>query len=131
MKRLDKKQVARHKELSQKLTETHDELNAAIETFNAEVSALHARLLAPKVEAVNAAIADANAFTEDIYAEQEGYYDERSDVWKAGDAGSEYESWMSSWDDTLDDLELEEPSPYDEVDLDVEGFTNLETEVPS
>src|ERR1700722_2892109 len=131
MKRLDKKQKARHEELSQKLTETHDELNEAILVFNAKVSALHAELLAPKVAAVNEVITAANLFAEEINAEQVDYYDERSDAWREGDAGSEYESWKDSWELELEELSLEEPTPLDEVDPDVEAFTNLETEVSS
>lgn len=132
MKRLDKKQQARHEELSQKLAEARDALNENIATFNAHVSRLHVELLVPKVAAVNVVIAEVNTFVEEVHGEQQDYYDERSDSWREGDAGSEYESWMSGWELEMDELELEEPTPFDEVDMtDADEFENLENEVSS
>ena len=130
MKRLSKTQVARHEELSQKLATVRDELNDAIKAFNAEVTMLHARLLQPKVAEVNAAVSLANAFVEEIHGEQESYFDERSDAWREGDAGSEYESWKNEWELSLDEMELEDPVPFDEVDMiDADEFENLQQEV--
>jgi uncharacterized protein YukE len=130
MKRLSKTQQARHEEISQKLATTRDELNEAIQAFNAEVTALHARLLQPKVAEVNVAVSLANAFVEEIHGEQESYFDERSDTWREGDAGSEYENWKNEWELSLDELELEDPAPFDEVDMtDADEFENLQQEV--
>ena len=41
---------------------------------------------------------------------------------------------MSSWGDVvggLDELDLEQPTPFDEVAIDVEAFAEIETEVNS
>lgn len=134
MKRLSKQQVAQHTALAEKLTEARDELNVAIGQFNEEVARLHAELLVPKVDAANAAIAEALSFAEEIHGDQESYHEERSDNWKEGEAGQAYEDWMSSWGDVvggLDELDLEQPTPFDEVAIDVEAFAEIETEVNS
>jgi hypothetical protein len=131
MKRLNKQQAAKHEELSAKLTSGKEELNEAIGQFNTEVEALHEKLLSEKVVALNETIQEANEFAQEIHSEQEDYESERSDKWREGDAGSNYQDWMSAWETEIEELELEEPTPFDEPDIDVEGFANLETEVSS
>jgi len=130
MKKLSKQQCARHEELVAQLTKARDDLNTAIGAYNAEVARLHAEL-SPKVDAVNAVITEVNSFVEEVHDEQESYYDERSEKWQEGDAGQAYSYWKDGWDLTLDELELEEPSPFDEVEVDVDGFEQLEDEVSS
>lgn len=130
MKCLDKKQQAYHAKLVAQLTESRDALNQAIREFNAAVVQLHSDL-APKVDAVNAAIENVNGFVMEVHSDLESYYDDKSDNWKEGDAGSAYYDWMSAWDISLGALELEEPVPFDEVEIDVDEFENLELEVSS
>jgi len=130
MKRLNKTQAARHEELTAKLVEANDDLNAAIKEFNAKIHALR-EALAPKADAANAIIREANAFVEEIHGEQENYESERSDNWRDGDAGSAYQDWMSSWELEIDDLTLEAAPQFDEVVIDTDEFEALEQEVPS
>ena len=130
MKRLSKPQTVRHEELTVKLTATRDDLNAAIVNFNAEVEALHEHL-APKVADVNAIIVEVNEFVEEIHSEQENYSNDRTESWHDGDTGSAYADWMATWELEIDDLKLEKPTPFDEVEIDVDEFENLEQEVPS
>jgi hypothetical protein len=131
MKRLDKKQQAYHEKLATQLKEAGDELNVAIGAFNAAVAQLHGEL-APKVDAVNVAIEAVNEFVMQVHGDQESYYDERSENWQNGDAGSAYQDRMSEWDLVLDALELEEPVPFDEIEIDeMDAFENLEQEVQS
>jgi hypothetical protein len=130
MKRLSKKQQERHEELLVQLTTARDDLNQAIIHFNEEVSKLHGDL-APKVTAVNEAITLVNAFVEEIHGDQECFYDERSEKWQENDAGQAYADWMGEWEMSIDELELEEPTPFDEVEIDVETFENLSQEVSS
>ena len=132
MKRLSRQQQAQHEVLVTQLTKARDELNAAIAQFNEGVSRLHGELLVPKVEATNAALVAVNTFVEEIHGDQESYYEDRNDNWREGDAGQAYDSWMNEWGDvSFDPLELEDPVPFDEVAMDVDGFARLEAEVNS
>lgn len=130
MKKLTKKQQVRHEELSAKLTTAKEGLSAAILDFNEGVQKLHADM-APKVEAVNVAISEANTFAQEIHDEQESYYDAKSDNWRDGDAGSAYSDWMGAWELELEEVELEEPVDFDEPEIDTDSFEQLETEVSS
>ena len=131
MKRLSKQQAAQHAKLATDLTEARDSLNQAIREYNRRVKDLHASLLMYRVAKVNTAAKACNAFVSDVHDEQESYYEDRSDNWREGDAGSAYEEWKNSWEVNLDELELEDPQPFDEVDIDVDEFANLEEECPS
>lgn len=131
MKRLSKIQLKRHEELSGKLSSAKEDLDDAITSFNEKVELLHNDLLQSKVDAFNEAIRQANEFTEEIHSEQEDYESERSDNWRDGDAGSAYQDWMSQWEMELEELELEPPTPFDEVEIETDNFANLDTEVSS
>ena len=45
------------------------------------------------MQAFNDALAAAREFTEEIHSEMETFYNEKSDKWQEGDAGSAYQSW--------------------------------------
>ena len=131
MKRLTKAQAQQHEDLTVKLRESREALNAAIGAFNSEVKTAHAALQ-PKVDVVNAAIREANEFVEEIRGEMQDHYDEKSDRWQESDAGSSYSDWISSWEFELDDLSLEEPTAFEEIIMtDADEFENLDQEVPS
>ena len=50
------------------------------------------------VEAYATAADEARAFAESIHADQQAYYDERSEKWQEGDAGTAYTEWMELWE---------------------------------
>lgn len=131
MKRLGRPDVLRHADLVARVTVARDALNAAIREYNRQVKDMHAVLLVPKVQEVNDAVEACNAFVDEVHSDQENYYEDRSDNWREGDAGQSYSDWMSSWELELDELALEEPTPFDEVELDVDEFERLEEECPS
>ena len=129
MKKLSKTQEKQHEELTAKLAETFDELSVAIAKFNEEISRLYGDLQ-PAVDAYNEAVAAANEFAQEVHFEQEGYYDERSDNWRDGDAGSAYSDWMSEWEVELEPIELDDVPQLDDPSRE-DDFGNLPTEVSS
>lgn len=130
MKKLSKGQVKEHTELSAALGRAKEGFDAAIVRFNEAVAKAYAELQ-PAVEALNGAAVKANDFIGAIYDEQATYYDERSDGWRDGDAGSVYSDWMSEWELALDEVEVEEPEELETAEVDLEAFDQLATEVSS
>jgi hypothetical protein len=110
MKRLSKAQEAAKAALIEALGKAVTDVNAAVEKVNSEIEAT----LNPAIEAYNSILADVETFRDEIVGEMETYYDERSDKWREGDAGSNYESWKGDWEgldiSELDAVEvIEEP----------------------
>ena len=128
MKKLTKNQIAQHTKLSAELHLAHDELEGAITKYNEKVAAAFAEL-EPVVAALNAKIFDANTFTKEIHDEQQSFFDEKSEKWQEGDAGSTYTDWMNTWEvSDLEEVELDIPGELEMSEIDVETFDWLETE---
>lgn len=60
--------------------------------------------LQPLIDAVNKTIDEYNevlssaiGFAEDIYSEQDLYYNSRSDNWQESDRGAAYDDWLAQW----------------------------------
>src|SRR5262245_25912387 len=90
------------------LEDAYEQVSSAIGDFNTER------------ERYNEIVNEAQGFAEDIASQIEGYMDERSDKWREGDRGQEYEAWLSVWQNDLafDEVEeLEEPGMPDGGDL--------------
>lgn len=131
MKRLSKEQVKEHEELVDAVNGAHQELDGAIKQYNERVAAAHSEL-APFVEAFNEAVTKANDFRESVHSDQQAYFDEKSEKWQEGDAGSAYSDWMSQWDEAaIEEVELDDAPEMDTPDLELNGFDQLETECPS
>jgi len=130
MKKLSKEQLKRHEDLSAELHGAHEELDGAIKLFNETVSEAFGKL-ATYVDDFNSKVADANAFVEEIHAEQESYEGDKTDTWREGDAGSAYADWMSAWEVSIEEVELDEPPELDTPDIDLAEFDGLDTECPS
>jgi uncharacterized protein YukE len=68
---------------------------------------------------------------DDICNTAEGYYDERSEKWQEGDAGSAYQSWITQLETSRDALETEfdadVENPVEDVVNEFEG--NIQTSV--
>lgn len=65
-------------------------------------------LLEEATEVVNTAIAECNAFTDEILEQQQEYYDEKSQNWQDGDAGAAYVDWQNAWDNAIDEIGVPE-----------------------
>ena len=132
MKKLSKEQCKQHAAISAALSSAQEDIKSAVEIYNEKVKALFAEILQPEVDAFNKAKDDATTFLQEIHGEQESFYDERSEKWQEGDAGSSYQDWMGTWELEIEELELEEPTPFEEPTLDgVDEFEGLSLEVDS
>lgn len=85
--------------------------------------------ISEQIEKLNELIGEYNEITgevadfrDEIAGEMDDYYNDRSERWQEGEAGSAYMDWKTEWEGLLtDDLEeVEEPS-YDTLD----GLENL------
>lgn len=127
--------VAQQKSKSQcvlDLEQAKQALENEIEDFNAEKSRLYQKV-ADALEKYNEALNEAREFTTDIHSEMEEYYENRSDRWKEGDAGSNYQTWMDEWANIdLDEISLEEVADLEMPDMEhYSELDNLPDEVES
>jgi hypothetical protein len=127
MKKLNKEQIAEHTRLSAELHDAHEELDGAVTKYNEKVAAAYAEL-EPFVANFNTKVTAANEFVEQIHEEQQSFFDEKSEKWQEGDAGSAYTDWMGMWDLEIDTIELDEISQLETPDVVIEDFDGLETE---
>lgn len=91
-----------------KLEDAYAQVTSAISDFNVER------------ESYNEIVQEAESFAQDIASQIEGYMDERSDKWREGDRGQEYEAWLSAWqnDVSFDEVEeIEDPGMPDGENL--------------
>jgi len=130
MKRLSKEQVKEHGEIGAALHGAQQELEGAIQKYNQRVTEAYSEL-APFVTAFNEQVDKANDFIEAVHDDQQAYFDEKSDKWQEGDAGSAYADWMGTWEFNVEEAELEEPSDLELADVDIESFDQLATECSS
>jgi uncharacterized protein YukE len=131
VKKLTKDQIAQHTKLSAELNDVREKLEAAVKRFNEKV-AVEFSELETIVEALNEKTSEANAFIEEIHDEQESFYDERSEKWQEGDAGSAYSDWMSTWEISIEPIELMDLPAQDVPQIEgLEDFESLETECSS
>lgn len=130
MKRIGKIDAARKNELVGKLTVAENKLTEIIESHNEAVKTSW-KLVETAMGEYNKLVQEANGFCEDIASEIEAHMDERSDKWRESDAASVYEEWKSSWEQDLDEIELDEPeeiaTSFDDSAADI--LRDLEDEV--
>lgn len=109
MKRLNKQDLKKRDEIQKKIGEALQKYNDAIDK---------ARDAYTEVEA---SIAEGEQWREGIYDRMATYFDEKSEKWQCGDAGTTYQDWMNEWDQML---ESEEPDLefIAEEDFDLTGF---------
>lgn len=129
MKSLDKQQVKRLQALTATLHEKADALLEQIGVFNTAMQG-HRQAVEKALEDYNATLEEAEQFREEVHADMETYWDERSEKWQEGDAGSDYSDWKDSWSQTLDAVEIDFPEDLDEPELThAEDLESLGTEV--
>jgi hypothetical protein len=75
----------------------------AVNEFNDAVTIKLAPLDAAR-NAYNAAIGDLRGVYQDLADEAQAYFDERSERWQQGDAGTEYEVWLNTLTEAIDEL---------------------------
>lgn len=83
----------------------------------------------PRIQELDAAAEDGNAFIESVKEEMEDYYENRSEAWQTGDRGEAFKDWQAEWDIELGILELEEPEipELDDYDSEFAALNELPT----
>lgn len=72
---------------------------------------------------------ESDNFREEIAGEIESYIDERSDAWREGEKGDAYNEWLSSWQESFEEVDIDEPRAIDEPETDTKSLlADLEPE---
>lgn len=127
--KLNKKQIAERDEHAQKLTELKDKLEAAIETYNTEVSKLFAPIEIA-AGAYNEAVAEIAEWRDEIVGNWQSEFDDKSERWQEGDNGQAAQELINEWENlSLKELKIEEPEEFSvEFGADGETLEGLSTE---
>lgn len=129
MKRITKQDAERKVGLVEKITVADDKLADAIRVFNDKQAVAFSEVQQVVVQ-YNDLIREAGGFCEDIAGEIESYINERSDAWREGEKGEAYNEWLGTWQDDLEEVEIDEPSAIDQPDTDAaDRLCDLEEEV--
>lgn len=123
MLRLTKDQLKQKADWSQKLGELEDQIQTAVDAFNAvqEVEQQKIQVLLDQYEDL---LSDARSFCEEIASEQTDYWDDRSETWQASDKGRAYEEWLSQWENSS--LSMPTPDWPSQLEIDLCGQSNLD-----
>jgi hypothetical protein len=128
VKRLSKDQEKTKQGLLTAALRKRDDLEKQVEAYNAAVRAAW-EPLAAAVEDVNTALAELNAFIDEVAGDMEAHADGRSERWHESDAGQNYVAWKDQWlAATLDDVELDQPDDLDMPDVPLEQVEELPDE---
>jgi coenzyme F420-reducing hydrogenase alpha subunit len=128
MKKLSKTQDQERTRLADELQEKHEALEQAVDQFNQTLTEAREKL-ETVIGEYNAALEETRAFVEEIASDMETYYDERSEKWQEGDAGTNYSDWKDQWDiNEFNDVEIEFP---DDLNFDVEEHGTKLADLPS
>lgn len=94
MNKLTKAQEATKDDLVKRLNEAKAEVEKA---FGVVVNYMDNEL-ASAVAAYNDIVGEVEGFRDELVGDMENYYDERSEKWQEGDAGSSYQEWKGEWE---------------------------------
>lgn len=114
VKRLSKEQDDRWTDLlgdvdlqSEQLDSAHDAICQAVDAYNEELAEYSG-----KVQALR-------DYRDELVAEMQCYYDEKSERWQDGEKGAAYQTWIDEWE-TLDIPD--DPEPLEQPDDPSSGF---------
>jgi hypothetical protein len=111
MQKLTKEQVARKRELVDKLSGAGQELQAAIIAYNEKCEAEFSSVR-EAIDDYQTVVDEARSFAEEIAGDIAGYMDEKSEKWLESDRGQAFEQWKSEWENIdIYDVDLDEPTP--------------------
>lgn len=132
MKKFSKEDIKRRNELALAMKIEAEAIDAAIEDFNAVVSSLYKKKIAPHVKAFNVAAVKANSFLEAKAAEAADYFADQSAEWQVSDVGEGYEDWIEELGVGVYEINEEEPVELSESGASgtAEGFAD-EEDLPS
>jgi hypothetical protein len=148
MKKLDKATLASRDQIVERLQTRFDDLESAVEGFNnimgeawaaveAAIEAYNAKLndewgngLGPVAEDYNSAVADANAWRQDVVAAIDQFMGDRSEKWQESDAAQRYSAWRDEFDHDFDEFSADQPEDLsvdqpDEISFDIDNVAEL------
>lgn len=92
MKELSKERMAQRDKFVEELHAIELELDTADTVVLNSIEAANAT-----IDKYNAKLREVETWRDEITADMENYYDEKSEKWQEGDAGSEYSEWKDEW----------------------------------
>jgi chromosome segregation ATPase len=104
MLKLSKDQQKKIEDLRTRWTAAREQLDSEQDDANEKIGAIEAAVN-EKIADLNALVEEANSLREEIEADAQNYYDEKSEKWQEGERGSAYNDWISSWQDEVEEIE--------------------------
>lgn len=106
MKSLSKKDLKEKDEFIKLLGDKTETINDRVQEVNEAIQRLN-----EAIDDYNGTIQDVNRWAQDLVSQMETYRDARSEKWIDSDVGQQYDSWIQSWADDLNEMdEVEEVS---------------------
>lgn len=118
MKKLGKGELTDKARIVGEVDEAKTELEEAVAEYNKVVEEAKGKVTAA-LEKLNGTIESANEWRSNINNEQDTYYDERSEKWQEGDAGSAYSDWKDNYSTEFDAVEIDLPDELEMPDVGV------------
>lgn len=116
MKALTKASLADKSKHQQAIDVAVTELESAIGGYNETVNAAKQKV-EDALKKLNDAISSADNWRDGIHADQESYFEDRSEKWQESDAGQNYSAWMDEWSQEFEQVELEYPEELEMPDV--------------
>lgn len=113
-----------------------DDLIEAREVMMTEVAQQEDRIRAAvaainrSFENYNEVLQEARGFVEDIHAERDDEFEERSERWQEGDRGDEAREWLDALQEVIDAMEDIAPVEIDPFEIDPENHAELLDDMP-
>ncbi len=122
MQQLSKARATQKTEIVAKLYAEKDKVEALLADYNEAVIALNMA-----TSDFNAVVMEANEFRQAVVDSQQEYFDNRSEKWQESDAADEYQSWIDSWNQELEEIDDEQFEECDSLDMDatIEVFEQM------
>jgi hypothetical protein len=128
MLKLSKTALSERSTLMQRLAELHQQLDTAIEAYNAAMAEAWGAVQ-EALDAYNEVVQEAQAWVEDQTTQMDEYIAERSEKWVEGERGQQYEGWKQQYESTqLEEIEIEQPET---LDLPSDDQSTLLDELPA
>ena len=117
MRKLDKVQIARKDKLASKFQDLYSELDAAVQEFNAAMSAQWGKV-EQAITAYNEAIQEANELKQEIVSDIDNYMGEHTERWLESEKGWEYDVWKGEFEEDFSEIIVERPEELDISNVD-------------
>ena len=124
MKKLTREQKNEHGRLKKELADSKEYLENALSEYNSLMQDAWSKVSRAQEE-LNTVVASCNEFREGIAEEIQGKLDDMSET------NAQYQStsdWLDSWSQDLNEVSLDEPEEYEDLDFDTDEFDNLPLE---